>query len=91
MRGYILKESVHAEILNADGTTAAATTLHVRATEYTVGPNGPKTNAQPATEIPFGEAPARTRNDANARAHADPDADPRADPATDPRGDQWRP
>jgi RHS repeat-associated protein len=37
---------VNATLVNADGTKQAATTLHVRATEFTVGPNGPK--AMPA-------------------------------------------
>ncbi|HEV8433747.1 MAG TPA: IPT/TIG domain-containing protein, partial [Thermoanaerobaculia bacterium] len=41
---------VAATLINADGTTQAATTLHVRATEYTVGPNGPK--AMPAVLPP---------------------------------------
>lgn len=35
-----------ATLTNADGTTASASTLHVRATEFTVGANGPK--AMPA-------------------------------------------
>ncbi|HEV8433394.1 MAG TPA: IPT/TIG domain-containing protein [Thermoanaerobaculia bacterium] len=35
-----------ATLTNADGTTAPASTLHVRATEFTVGTNGPK--AMPA-------------------------------------------
>ncbi|HMC69270.1 MAG TPA: IPT/TIG domain-containing protein, partial [Mycobacteriales bacterium] len=35
-----------ATLTNADGTTQPASTLHVRATELTVGPNGPK--AMPA-------------------------------------------
>ncbi|HEX3110843.1 MAG TPA: IPT/TIG domain-containing protein, partial [Thermoanaerobaculia bacterium] len=35
-----------ATLTNADGTTQPASTLHVRTTEFTVGPNGPK--AMPA-------------------------------------------
>ena len=35
-----------ATLNNADGTTQSASTMHVRATEFTVGPNGPK--AMPA-------------------------------------------
>jgi RHS repeat-associated protein len=41
---------ITATLKNADGTTAPATTLHVRATEFTVGSNGPK--AMPAALPP---------------------------------------
>ncbi|HEY2093365.1 MAG TPA: IPT/TIG domain-containing protein [Thermoanaerobaculia bacterium] len=42
----IFPASTTATLTNADGTTTPASTLHVRATEFTVGPNGPK--AMPA-------------------------------------------
>jgi RHS repeat-associated protein len=42
----IFPAGTNATLTNADGTTQAASTLHVRATEFTVGVNGPK--AMPA-------------------------------------------
>ncbi|MEO5371598.1 MAG: hypothetical protein H7833_16130 [Magnetococcus sp. DMHC-1] len=49
----LFPEGVTAEMVMPDGTTQSLTTLHVRATEYTVGPNGPQ--AMPA-ELPVNTA-----------------------------------
>jgi RHS repeat-associated protein len=46
----LFPQGVTANMLMPDGTTQAITTLNVRATEYTVGPNGPK--AMPAALPP---------------------------------------
>lgn len=45
----LFPQGTHATLTLPDGSTQPLTTLHVRATEYTVGPNGPK--AMPA-ELP---------------------------------------
>src|SRR5207247_2111096 len=44
------KQGTTAEMVLPDGSTSPLTQLHVRATEYTVGPNGPK--AMPAPPPP---------------------------------------